>query len=61
MQLYTKDAEIRVESGIFCLGEDDVECKWIREHFPGHFHDKMTVDPQEYKSVRGMQNRDSSL
>lgn len=40
--------QFRVESGIFCLGEDDVECKGIRKHFL----DKVTVDLQEYKVIR---------
>lgn len=43
----------KVESGIFYLGDDDVECKGIKEHF----FDKVTVDPQEYKVVRSIQNR----
>lgn len=42
----------RVESGIFYLGGNDVECKGIKECFL----DKVTVDPQEYKVVRSIQN-----
>lgn len=41
----------RVENGIFFLGDNDVECKRIKECFL----DKVTFDPQEYKGVRSIQ------
>lgn len=34
-----------------------MDCEAVREHFP----DKVTVDPQEDKVGRGIQNRSNSL